>query len=82
MGGGPSHLPLDKARAHEIRAWATTLASKSTSLTEVMQAAYWKSSTVFVKHYLRDTAALAEDRTWRMPAMVAAQTVLRPNNSN
>ena len=68
-----TQIPSDKFRAHEIRAWATTMASKSTSLVEVMRAAYWRSSTVFTRHYLRDVAMRSEDGSLRLPAMVAAQ---------
>lgn len=68
-----TQVPSGKVRAHEIRAWATTLASKSTAFSEIMKAAYWRSHTVFAKHYLRDVALRSEDGTLRLPAMVAAQ---------
>ena len=61
-------------RAHEIRAWAATMASTSTSMPEVLKAAYWRSSSVFVRHYLRDIALRSEDGRLRLPAMVAAQS--------
>lgn len=63
-------------RAHEIRAWAATMASKTTPLTEVMKAAYWKTSTVFIRHYLRDVSRRSECGKQRLPAMVAAQSVV------
>ena len=63
-------------RAHEIRAWAATMAAKTTPLAEVMRAAYWKTSTVFIRHYLRDTSRRSECGKLRLPAMVAAQAVV------
>ena len=77
--GGPSQPARTlaaKARAHEIRAWATTLAAKSLPLAQVLKAAYWRSSTVFIRHYLRDIALRSEKGTLSLPAMVAAQTPL------
>ena len=70
----PAHTLLAEARAHEIRAWAATLAAKSTPMSQVMRAAYWRSSTVFVRHYLRDIALTSENGTHSLPALVAAQT--------
>ena len=72
----PALSEAKRPRAHEIRAWATTLAAKSTPLTQVLKAAYWRSSSVFIKHYLRDVALRSEDGTLSLPAMVAAQTPL------
>lgn len=63
-------------RAHEIRAWAATMASKVTPLTQVLRAAYWRSPSVFTKHYLRDVQLRAGDGSLRLPAMVAAQTCI------
>ena len=65
-------------RAHEIRAWAATMASKTTPLPEVMKAAYWKTSTVFIRHYLRDVSRRSECGKQRLPAMVAAQSIFNP----
>ena len=73
QGNPPPPVPSE-ARAHEIRAWAATMASTSTSMTQVLKAAYWRSSTVFIRHYLRDIALRSEDGTRSLPVMVAAQT--------
>lgn len=73
-------IPSGNFRAHEIRAWAATMASKSMALSDLMKAAYWKSPSVFAKHYLRDVALRSEDGTLRLPAMVAAQTRVPPQN--
>ena len=73
-----TRIPTGKIRAHEIRAWAATMASTSSSISEVMKAAYWRSPTVFTRHYLRDIAMRSEDGTLRLPAMVAAQSCLPP----
>lgn len=67
---------LQKARSHEIRAWAATMASTTTSLSGVMEAAYWKSPSVFIRHYLRDISRRSECGKLRLPAMVAAQAVI------
>ena len=48
-------------------------ASTTTPIAQVMQAAYWRSPSVFVKHYLRDIAMRSECGKFRLPAMVAAQ---------
>ena len=72
----PAHSLVTKARAHEIRAWAATLAAKSTPMAQVLKAAYWRSSTVFIRHYLRDIALRSEGGNLCLPAMVAAQTPL------
>jgi len=70
-------LPLHSARAHETRAWSTSLAvTKSGRLSEVLQAAYWSSEDVFINFYLRDIASARQDGTYRLPAMVTAGQVL------
>ena len=68
-GDGSEHNP----RAHEVRAWAATLAfSHSYSLLDVLQAAYWRSSSPFIKCYLRDVTILREDGSMAI-SCVAAQ---------
>ena len=63
-------------RAHEIRAWASSLAFKtSLRLDDVLQAAYWKSKNSFISHYLRDVSAKAEDGTTRLSFVAAGQAV-------
>ena len=61
-------------RAHEVRAWAASLAfSNSFSLLDVLQAAYWKSSSPFIRCYLRDVTIVREDGSMAI-SCVAAQT--------
>ena len=79
-GSQGSDLTLGNPRSHEIRSWATTMASTTTPIAEVMQAAYWRSPSVFVKHYLRDIAMRSECGKLRLPAMVAAQTAVASNS--
>ena len=46
---------LFKIRAHDIRGIATTLnVFKNMSFKQVLEAATWKTSSVFVTHYLKD----------------------------
>lgn len=69
--------PLEAARSHEVRAWAASLAaSHSTSLSQVLDAAYWRRTDVFTSHYLRDCARTRGDGSYGLPALVAAQVVL------
>jgi hypothetical protein len=78
-GGGAAGawLPLSNTRVHETRAWASSLAaSRSTSLADVLEAAYWRSESVFTSHYLRDVARRREDGAWALPSLVAAQTLV------
>ena len=75
-GSQDANLVSRNARSHEIRAWATTMASTTTPIAQVMQAAYWRSSSVFAKHYLRDVALRSECGKLRLPAMIAAQTAV------
>ena len=65
--------PRDIRRAHEIRAWASSLAfQQSWSLSEVLQAAYWKSVSPFISFYLRDVQASRQDGTFGVSSVVAA----------
>ena len=57
----PSILPLANPRAHEVRAWASTLAFRSMSLNQLLAAAYWRSEDVFINFYLRDVSRHKED---------------------
>ena len=72
--GGCNEL---SARAHEIRAWATSLAfAHSLLLTAIMEAAFWKSQGTFIEFYLRDVSRLREDGSRGIQSLVAAQSVL------
>ena len=75
-GGGLSVPESWTPRAHEMRAWATSLAaSHSTNITDVLKAAYWRSTDVFISHYLRDVARRREDDSFGLP-LVASQVIL------
>ena len=78
MGEAAVEIPLRVARSHEIRAWAATLVAKTVPMEEVMRAAYWRSSSTFTRHYLRDVTLRAEDGSFCLPSMVAAQSVFSP----
>jgi hypothetical protein len=76
-GGGVEWLPLSCPRTHETRAWAASLAAlRSRSIRELLDAAYWRSATVFTSHYLRDVARRRDDGSWGLPSLVAAGTVV------
>ena len=70
-------IPLARPNAHEVRAWASTLAFRSVSLPQLLSAAYWRSEDVFTSFYLRDVARRKEDGSWGLPSVVAAQVPLR-----
>ena len=71
--GKNSHEPTNIRRAHEIRAWASSLAfQESWSLRDVLQAAYWRSESPFINFYLRDTRAARGDGSYGFSAIVAA----------
>jgi hypothetical protein len=76
-GGGVRPLPLIGNRAHEVRAWATSLAAThSCNLETLLQAAYWRSSDVFISCYLRDVARRREDGSFGVASAVVAQQVM------
>ncbi|XP_070196639.1 uncharacterized protein [Littorina saxatilis] len=76
-GGTQPVLPLESARAHETRAWASSLAVlRSRRLEEVLHTAYWRSEDVFMNFYLRDISALRQDGSRALPAMVAGGQLL------
>ena len=74
-------LALRQPRTHEIRAWATSLASKTVPLQQVLRAAFWSSEDVFVNFYLRDIARNRGDGLIGLPAMIAAQTTVSASSS-
>ena len=76
-GGVAPNFPCMAARAHEARAWATTLAVKHTvDMGAVMDAAYWRSPDVFIDHYLRDLSSIRQDGVYSLTPCVAARQVL------
>ena len=76
-GGGVRVIPLTSARAHEVRAWAASLALQSSfRLEEVLEAAYWRSADVFISHYLRDVCRTRADGRFGVGSAVVAQHVM------
>ncbi|XP_070207779.1 uncharacterized protein [Littorina saxatilis] len=72
-GGAQPAFPLVSARAHETRAWSSSLAVlRSQRLDEVLSTAYWRSEDIFINYYLRDVAALRQDGSRGLPALIAA----------
>ena len=66
-----------EARAHEVRAWASSLAfAHSIPLSEVMQSAFWKSQGTFIEGYLRDVSRFREDGSRGIQSLVVAQSVI------
>ena len=79
-------LPPDqrnfRARAHEVRALAASLAFKcTTSLKEVLDAAYWKSENTFINFYLRDISRLNEENVGGISSVVVAQHSITASRS-
>jgi hypothetical protein len=70
-------LPLRNSKAHEVRAWAASLAvAHSSRLEDVLQAAYWRSIDVFISFYLRDTSTALQDGSFGVASAVVAQQVM------
>ena len=70
--GGGSFLPLSTPRVHEVRAWSTTLAAQSAKISDVLNAAYWRTPNVFIEFYLRDVTANRTDGKKCLSTCVAA----------
>ena len=65
------------SRAHEVRAWAASSAfAHSSSLKDVLAAAYWRSDTPFINFYLRDVSLSRGDDTQGISFVAAQQVVL------
>ena len=70
-------LEHGSARAHEIRAWATSAAfSHGLPLAQVLDAAYWFTPDSFTSFYLRDVQRQRDDGSFGLPSAVYAQHVL------
>ena len=66
-----------EARAHEVRAWASSLAfAHSIPLSEVMQSSVLESQGAFAEFYLRDVSRLREDGSRGIQSLVVAQSVI------
>jgi hypothetical protein len=76
-GGGARPLPLLGNRAHEVGAWAATLAAiHSTRLEGLLHAAYWRSTDVFFSFYLRDVTRRLDDGSFGVSSAVVAQQIM------
>ena len=65
------------ARAHELRAWSASLALKhNVAVNDILQAAYWRSKNVFIKHYLRRVSHLKGDGSFGISAVAVAQKLI------
>ena len=61
---------------HEIRAVASSLSLMNhASVSDILEAGTWRAFTTFTTHYFRDVAR-GEDQLYRLPAYVAAGTVI------
>ena len=73
---GSKALELSGTRAHEVRAYATSLVSKgTTALEDILQAGNWKRHNTFTQHYLRDLSNL-EGELIKLGPLVAGQRVV------
>ena len=64
-------------RAHEIRAWAASLAwAHNTSLNSILDAAFWRNPGTFLEFYLRDVSRLNEDGSRGIASAVVAQQAI------
>ena len=61
-------------RAFETRAWSASLAfTHNHRLQDVLNAAYWKSESTFINHYLRHVSRLRQDGCKGISSAVVAQ---------
>ena len=66
----------ERFRAHEIRAWASSLAwHNNTSLFDIMEAAFWTSPATFLEFYLRDISHTKQDGSKGISFVAAQQTI-------
>ena len=70
-------VQTDSARAHEIRAWSASLALEhNIAVNDILEAAYWRSKNVFIKHYLRRVSHLRGDGSCGISAVAVAQNII------
>lgn len=73
---GKKALEITGSRAHEIRAYSSSLVSKGTSaLEDILSSGNWKSHSTFTDHYLRDISQQEGDLI-RLGPIVASQKVV------
>ena len=71
--------PPAASNPHEIRAVSSTMALHSNcSLSAIMEGCFWKSSTVFSSHYLRDIAVEDVAGVQSFGPLIVAQQLTRP----
>jgi len=79
---GNKALKLTGTRAHEVRAYASTLVSRGTSaLEDVLQSGNWKSHSTFTSHYLKDIAD-QEGELFKLGPIVAGQKIIIPDKGD
>ena len=81
VASGSSPNPLD-CRAHEIRAWASSMAwAHNVSLSNIMDAAYWHSRATFIQFYLREVSRLNQDGSRGISSVVVAQQAISSSST-
>ena len=71
-------IPASQARAHEIRAWATSMAfHQSFALSQILEAAYWHSPSSFISYYLRDVTAVRQDGRHGLSSLICANQLVQ-----
>ena len=71
--------PPPSARPHELRAWSSSLAfALNISMTDIMEAAYWRSPSAFINHYLRDVTQCRQDGTYGVSSLAISQRTVTP----
>lgn len=70
-------VPMVKAKAHEVRALAASWAKfNGLATSKIMEAATWRTTSVFANHYLRDCTLMSED-IFKLSATVVSGSVVR-----
>ncbi|MPC69555.1 hypothetical protein E2C01_063783 [Portunus trituberculatus] len=70
-----------KVRAHDIRGITTSLnLSQNHSFTAILEAASWKTPSVFVNHYLKDLERIDGDSYFLGPIVAAGDIVRQPSH--
>ena len=80
---GSKALKLTGTRAHEVRAYATSLVSRGTyALEDILQAGNWKSHSTFTEHYLRDLSSQEGDLLRLGPIVAGQRVVVHTSNTD
>ena len=81
----PENVPASpgSTRAHEVRAWASSLAwAHNTSLQAIMEAGFWFCQATFLQYYLRDVAHEREDGSKGISFVAAQCPVVKTGSSS